>query len=92
MRITSTKFKVCVCVCVCVWGGYKGQFIVSISENTTRNNGNLSGFTFLKPLNGPTIYEYLISFKAQRKCELHSENVSAVYFHCFALFAVKQLA
>jgi len=72
-------------------GGYKGQFIVSISDNTTRHNGNLSGFAFLKPLNGPTIYEYLISFKAQGKCKLHSENVSAVYFHCFALFAVKQL-
>jgi hypothetical protein len=74
---------------MCV-GRYKGQFIVSISDNTTRHNGKLSGFVFLKSLNGRTLY--LISFKAQGKCELYSEKVSAVYLHCFALFAVKQLA
>jgi hypothetical protein len=69
---------------------YKSQFIVSISDNTTKHNGNLSGFAFLKPLSGPTIY--LISFKTLGICKLYSENVSAVYFHCYALFAVKQLA
>ena len=68
---------------------YKRQFIVSISDNTTKHNGNLSSFAFLKPLNGRTIC--IISFKAQGKCKLYSENVSAVYFHCYALFAVKQL-
>lgn len=69
---------------------YKGKFIVSISDNTTKHNGNLPAFAFLKPLDGATIY--LISLKAQGKCELYSENVSVVYFYCFALFAVKQLA
>ena len=61
-----------------------------LSDNTTRRNGNLSDFAFLKPLNVPTIY--LISFKAQGKCELYSENVSAVYFPLFCRIYCKAVS
>jgi hypothetical protein len=64
--------------------------MVSNSDNTTRRNGNLFSFGFLKPLDKPKLY--LISFKAEEKYEFYSEKVSSVCHHCFTLFVIKYLA